>query len=148
MNNSIKPDRRIFIFFYFCVLVALVWYGKVFNPAVTLQMCLNNPEKYDGTLIEVGDEARIVDISDAWFTIEQMGKIVRVVGSHKELRPHEYISLQGIFHREGWIGLTKVYVAVMRRYKILISIVPVIIILILFIRSFRFDGRRCHFTER
>jgi len=130
------------------ILVGLIVYGKAANRTVTLQMCLHNPEKYDGFTIDVGGEAQVVQVTEDWFTIRQMGRVVKVVGSHADIRPDEYVICQGVFHREGWLELIKVYVAVQRRYKILVSILPVMIVALLLLKDYGFDCSRFQFYQR
>ena len=152
-EGTLISDHRTFrqwlrIFLYLLVLTGFVFYGKQYNPTVTLQMCLQNPHQYDGILLNVGGEAKVAAVSEGRFTIEQLGKRIEVVGFHPEIKPDEFVMLEAVFHQEGWLELRRVYVAVFRRYKIYVSLLPLVIVFILFLRSFRFDCRRMFFYER
>jgi hypothetical protein len=140
--------RWIRIGIYLACLVFLLIYGKLYYPAVTLPMCLKNPDKYDGLEIGVGSEAKVVSVTDGWFTIRQLGVEVEVRGSAPDIRPDEYIIMEAVFHREGWLEMTRVYVAVQRRYKIFISVAPVVVVFILLVFTYRFNFSTMEFQER
>jgi hypothetical protein len=134
---------------YVGILVALIIYGKVANPDITLKMCLDNPERYDGVTIEVGGEATVGERLRDGFTIVYLGEIVRVKGTHPHLRKREYLSLIAVFHKEGpWLEAIDIHIARYRRMKIALSILPVIAVGLLFVKRYRFDFGCLEFRER
>ncbi|NIA30166.1 MAG: hypothetical protein GWP06_09675 [Actinobacteria bacterium] len=130
------------------VLLALSLYGKYFDPTITLQMCLQNPQKYDGALIEIGTETTVREILADGFTIEQMGKVVKVVGKTDNIFPNEFVSLQVVFHKGPWLELKKSHIAKYRRVKIAVSVIPVLFVFVLFFREYKFRFRKFKFVER
>ena len=69
------PGKRIlFVILLLFVQAGLIWYGRVYNPAITLQQCLADPERYDSARIEVATEAVITAISSDGFMLRQMVK--------------------------------------------------------------------------
>ena len=143
------PGKRIlFVILLLFVQAGLIWYGRVYNPAITLQQCLADPERYDSARIEVATEAVITAISDDGFMLRQMGKEIKVVGHSPDLRAGEFVSLTGIYHKEGWIESDKIHVAKKRRVKIAASLLPVLVVLVLFGKKFTFNLRRFEFTPR
>ncbi|MBN1559267.1 hypothetical protein JW998_03410 [candidate division KSB1 bacterium] len=132
---------------YFSSLVLLVLYGRFFHPFVTLQMCLADPEKYDGVTIHVGNEAVIVEVLPDGFSLEQLGRRVRVLGP-RDVRVGEFIILNAVFHKEGWLEVKRMRIAEKRRAKIWLSVFPAVFICIYFVARFRFDFRTLYFEER
>ena len=148
LTNSWSGKRFIRTLGLALSLIGLSLYGKVFDPTVTLQMCLRAPEKYDGALIEVGTEATVGDVLADGFTIRQMGKTVRVVGRSEDVAPGEYVNLLAVFHDGPWLELRRLHVAKYRRAKILLSAIPAVGVILLFLYRFRFDIHRFEFSER
>ncbi len=148
----LKNNKRQFRFFVLllCVIVMLmlIIYGKVFNPAVNLEMCLNQPDKYDGQTISIGTEITVDKIFPDGFTIKQFGHIVKVKGHAENLAPADFITLSAVFHQEGWLELESYHVAKKRRFKIFLSVFPALFVIYLFFRSFAFDYKRFVFVER
>jgi len=130
------------------VLLALSLYGKFFDPTITLQMCLQNPQKYDGALIEIGTETTVKEILADGFTIEQMGKVVKVAGKTENISPNKFVSLQVVFHKGPWLELKKSHIAKYRRLKIAVSVIPALFIFFLFLREYTFRFKRFEFIER
>jgi hypothetical protein len=137
------------VIIYAGLLAALIIYGKVAYPDITLKMCLDNPDRYDGMTIEVGGEATIGDRLADGFTIVFLGEVVRVKGSHPHLRKREYLSLIAVFHKEGpWLEAIDIHIAKYRRTKIVLSVLPVIAVGLLFVKRYRFDFTCLQFRER
>jgi hypothetical protein len=130
------------------VLVFLIWYGHAFYPSITLQMCLESPEQYDGATIIVGNEATIQKIHADGFTIRQMGKLVRVFSAESDVSIGEFVILKATFHKPNELEAHKVRIAKKRRAKIWLSVFPALVVSIYFLRRFRFNFRTLYFEER
>lgn len=130
------------------LLAILIWYGHTFYPAVTLQMCLANPELHDGSTIVVGNEATIQEIYDDGFLIEQMGKKVRVISSEQNVRLGEFVILKAVFHKPNLLEALEVRIAKKRRAKIWLSVIPALLVVAYFMKRFRFNVRQFYFEER
>ena len=133
---------------YVCLLAALIVYGYLYHPGVTLSDCLASPEKYDDAVIEVGNEAKVEQVFDDGFTIRQLGRRVRVTGATKDVRPGEFILLLARFHKPSSLEAVKIHIAKNRRMKIWLSTIPVLLIVAFFIKSYRFDFRNFYFQQR
>ena len=107
-----------------------------------------NPEKYDGSTIIVGNEATVQEIHDDGFTIQQMGKNVRVFYSETDVRTSEFVVLKSTFHKPNTLQAHKVRIAKKRRAKIWLSVIPALLVCLYFIRRFRFNFRKFYFEER
>ena len=141
--------RLIRIIIYIAALTGLILYGNSHFPAITLQMCLENPARYDGTSITVGNEATVHKVTNDGFIIKQQGQLIPVKSARiKGLRPGVFINFSAVFHKPGWLQAGEVYVMKQRRIKIWVSVIPVIMIVILFFRHFRFDFKNRQFERQ
>lgn len=140
--------RLLFIGACLLLLVILVAFGYIKNPAITLSMCLENPAHFDHQIVELGNEATIARLWDGGFTLRQMGLEIPVYGHHSELALNDYVYLKAVFHQEGHLELVSLRVAKMRRAKIWTSVPPMMLILGMFFFRYRFDFRHFQFTER
>ncbi|RQW07159.1 hypothetical protein EH223_00645 [candidate division KSB1 bacterium] len=150
MKNSVFSARYrgIRVFVYLCSLAALILYGRVHFPYVTLQMCLSRPEFYDGTKISVGNEATVRDVYKDGFIIEQLGKQVRVSAPDVHVASGEFVYLHAVFFKPDSLHALKVRVAKKRRAKIWLSVFPVLLIGAYFFHRFRFNVKTFYFEER
>lgn len=130
------------------LLIVLAYYGYRYNPRVNLSMCLNDPLKYDCHEISIETEAKVFERLPDGFILQEMGHTIRVKGDPQNVSPGDYVQLKAIFHKEGYLGLKHLYVAKGRRLKILVSIAPVVLVLFLLFRTYRFDWRQMLFRER
>ncbi|HPI71875.1 MAG TPA: hypothetical protein PK843_17170 [bacterium] len=132
-------SRFLRISLYLVLLAGLIWYGRTRDPRVTLAMCLAEPEKYHGTRIEVANETIVQQLFNDGFTIRYLGKTVTVIGDPTGLRPNEFLSMIAVFDRSGRLLLEKKHLALYRRWKIWVSVPPVLLFLIFFLRRYRLD---------
>jgi len=133
-----------------CLLVAmalLIWYGKEKNPSITLTMCLAEPEKYHGRLIEVANETIVQQVYNDSFTVRYLGRVVTVIGDTEGVRPGEFLSLIAVFDKSGKLLLQKKHIAIYRRWKIAVSVLPVLLILFLFLRQYRWNGHTAQWEK-
>ncbi len=128
-------------------LVALIWYGHSRYPAITLQMCLADPDRYDGTTIVVGNEATVSQNVEDGFYIRQMGREVKVI-TESSFDIGEFIILQAVFHKPNLLFAEKIRIAKKRRWKIWLSVIPAIAVCAFFIKRYRFNTRNFYFEER
>ena len=140
-------NRFFRLFIYSVLLLGLILYGRFFHPFVTLKMCLNEPEKYDGSTIIVGNEAVIKKIFKDGFSIVQMGVEIRVFGP-TDVEPGEFVVLQAVFHKPDRLESIKIRIAKKRRSKIWLSVFPAILVVFYFLRQYRFNFSSLYFEER
>ena len=140
--------RSILIFGLLLSLVALVWYGYRFNPKVTLQMCLDDPLKYDGMEIGVGTEAKVTELLPDGFIMKEVGRTFRVKGNPQDASSGDFVRMRVVFHKEGYLELKRLQVAKGRYTKIVVSIVPTLLVLFFLFRTYKFDWRRILFREK
>jgi len=140
--------RWILIFGLLLSLVALVWYGCRFYPRMTLQMCLDDPLKYDGMEIGVGTEAKVIQLLPDGFIVREVGRTFRVKGNPQDASLGDFVRMSAVFHKEGYFELKHLQVAKGRYIKIVVSIAPALLVLFLLFRTYRFDLRPMLFKEK
>lgn len=143
-----KAYRFLRIAIYLVILAGLMYYGRFYNPTLTLNDCLQQPEKYDGAYLELANELTVRAVYPDSFLIHQAGHIVKVVGHAPAIGVNDFIALKAVFHKAGWLELVGVRVAEQRRAKIWISVLPVLLVLYLFFRQFRFNVAGFYFERR
>ncbi len=132
-----------------CALLAgLIYYGKEHNPAITLGMCMENPAAYDGQTIFIGTEITVREVLEDGFRIHQMGRFARVYGESAQVKKGDSVQLVAQFRAPDQLVLEKLYIAKKRRWKIALSVVPVVLIAVALFSAFKVDGRRFEIVER
>ena len=145
---SFYENRWMRIFALACILTALVVYGYYHNPNVTLEMCLANPEKYDGYTISISTEPTIAEIHDGWFIFNQLGRRHKVIGDAGSGSVGDFFSMKAVFNKDSDIELVGLHIAKARRWKIVVSILPVLVVVFLFIKYYRFNWNTFTLIEK
>lgn len=131
------------------ILAGLIFFGATRNPWVTLNEALARPNQYDGRVINLFIYPKIERVTADGFDIIEAGKpLIHVFGDTTGLKVGEYVGLQAIFHKEGYLVAIRAEIAKRRRYKVFLSLIPVLVVGFLFFRSFRFDIRKGQFEVR
>ncbi|MDZ7337946.1 MAG: hypothetical protein ONB30_05350 [candidate division KSB1 bacterium] len=130
------------------VLGTLTYYGYRAYPELRLSTCLQDPLRYDGAHLVVGTEATVEALVPNGFVIRQLGRSVCVVGDPGDARVGDFVRMEVIFHKEGYLTLKRLYVAKKRRAKIAVSVLPVLVVGVWFCRAYRFDRRCGYLVER
>ena len=118
-------------------LIYLIIYGAHNQPELTLTQALSNPEFHDGDSLFVGTEAVITQIEAEGFFISYLDQQFWVLGQHPDLQVGDFIQMNVIFHRQGWLELIACYVPDNRRLKIWYSILPLPVLTVLFFLYWR-----------
>jgi len=143
-----NSKRLVQILLLTILLIGLSIYGKISNPEIILSTCLTNPEQHDGAIITVGTEATVAEMLPNGFLLQQRDQRIPVYGNVPEIAKNEFVNIVARFHKEGYLELQKLYVAKGRRFKIAASVLPVLLIVFFFIKSYRFDPHRFLFYKR
>jgi hypothetical protein len=121
-------------------LLFLSLYTHFKHPWIDLEKCLKDPERYHGREVTDFREPRIGEIKADGFILNQRnGSSIFVKADTTGLEQGAYIGLIARFHKDGYLKAIKYRIAKKRKMKIVISIIPVIIVAILLITSFRID---------
>jgi hypothetical protein len=124
-------------------MVLLCLYGGLRHPWISYTECRQDPEKYDGLVVENFREPKIGAIRTNGFELLQHGeRPVFVEADTAGLKSGEYVALKAVYHGEGRLTATTVRVVSRRREKMAVSLVPAVMIVFLFFRHFRFNVQR------
>jgi len=145
-HNTCARFYRILVYMF--ILTALIVYGFLYHPGVTLSDCLASPNQYDGAIIEVGNEAKVEKVFHDGFIIRQLGRSVRVAGTTSDVKPGEFVLLLARFHKPSSLEAIRIRIAKNRRMKIWLSVIPALLAAGYFFRRYRFDFRTLYFLER
>ena len=141
------------------ILVILAWYSSASRQPLTLDICRKNSDRYDGQRVDVFMEARVITFSDGNLTISQPdGPIdIRVPTgfngmipegeSMEEIKPGRSLEAATIFRSPGYLELEKIRIATLRPLKIIISILPALVALIVLVVSLRWENGRLVMKE-
>jgi len=135
-----KRFAAIFVLFIF--IIALSLYTVLFHPWISTTDCLRDPDEYDGKLVTHFSESMIGEIYDNGFLLHQLNTPpIRVFADTTGLILNKYIGMRAIFHKEGYLEAVSLRVSRNRRYKIGLSVIPVLFIGILLIRTYRINWK-------
>lgn len=118
-------------------------YGKL-----TLHECLTSPGQCEGAVLKLGNNTRTGTVHEDRFEILKGADKITVVGSAEGLKTNDYIEMIAVFHKEGYLELKDIYVRKLRVLKIVISVIPVLFVVWLFIKQYRFELTRRVFIQR
>ena len=128
------------------ILGLLSAYGARHHPWISYADCLADPAAYDGRLVEEFREPLIGAIHADGFELRQRGeRPVFVRADTVGLKTGEYVALKAVYHREGYLTAVVAKVASGRREKMALSLVPALLVIILFFRQFGFKWKTFEF---
>lgn len=146
--------RKIKIIGLIIILGLMAWYSDAGRHTLTLSDCLKDPERYDGSEVPIFMEARIGRITSDHLQVDQITGPVEIfipaqfkdiIPSSlnlEEIQPGQSMEAITIFRKAGYLELAKLRVAPLRPLKIILSIFPALIVIILLIRSIRYKKGR------
>jgi len=132
--------RWILILIILGTLAALCKWGASNSPWLLLGEAMEEPVRFDGKTVNQFLYPRIEEIyRDGFLLTERGGRSMRVFCDTTGLIQDKWVGLEAVYHKEGYLIARHVKIAKNRGYKIYLSLLTVIFIAILGIRSFRFD---------
>jgi hypothetical protein len=93
-------------------------------------------------------DARVVQILQDHFIIQQLGVKMRVKGDPLNASRGDFIRLKAVFHKENYLEVVRLYVDKGRRSKIIFSIFPALLVIFLFFKTYKFDWQTLVFYRR
>jgi len=124
------------------LLIALSVVTVYHHPWISLNDCYENPEKYDGKLVTHFREPVIAEILDDGFILKQyQGPSIKVFAETTNLKTGEFVGLKAIFHKEGYLEAVSCRIAKNRRYKIWLSVIPVVLVAFFLFQSFQVEWK-------
>lgn len=119
------------------------------DSSLTFQQCLLNPNKYDKVRLNIGHtDTKIGKVRKDGFELVESKDRISVMGNAKNLKENEYIYLQAIFHKEGYLELERIRIRRFRRLKMAVSVLPVLLVTFLFFKRYRFNFKTLVFVEK
>lgn len=117
-------------------IIGLCVYSGTAHPWFTTTDCAKNPDKFDGRRIEHFSEPKVGEIHGDGFILIQKGKpSIRVLADTTGLVSNHFIGLSAVYHKEGYLEAVTLVMASKRRYKMWLSVIPVIIVGVLLLRN-------------
>ncbi|MDZ7315954.1 MAG: hypothetical protein ONB24_07515 [candidate division KSB1 bacterium] len=145
---NVDPGRTLRIAAYFIFLIGLVLYSGLKNPLITLAKCLDNPEKYDGSIIVIGNETIVTAVADSFFVIDYLHRRIPIRGRMSPDAVGQFVVIKARFTAPDRIEALEYRVAEGRRAKIFLSILPTLAAAWLFFKRYRFSFKTFLFVER
>jgi hypothetical protein len=133
-----------------CIVLGLLsGYSAFHHPWLSYRDCVSDPVRHDGRLVGEFHEPLIGEIRRDGFELLQRGEApVFVFADTTGLISGEFVSLKAVFHKDGSLTATVAVVASRRREKMILSLFPAVLILLLFFKYFRFIPKRFEFEPR
>ena len=145
-TESAVKSRLVLLLFIGLGIGLLCWTSAFRHPWISFADCIANPDKYDDRLVEEFREPLIGAIHADGFELRQRGeRPVFVRADTVGLKTGEYVALKAVYHREGYLTAVVAKVASGRREKMALSLVPALLIIILFFRQFCFKWKTFEF---
>jgi len=131
------------------LLILLAWYSNRRNRYPTFADCLREPGRYAGEEISIYMEPRVIEVTGGHILISQPDGPVEVRipegfdgvfpegAKLSDLEPGDSLEAVAVFRLPGYLELKAVRGAPLRRWKILLSILPVILVGLILLRTIR-----------
>jgi hypothetical protein len=124
------------------LLMLLCAWANYSCPYPELAEILGNPQKFAGQRVAVFIEAKIVERTADGFILAQRGHRLRVLANLKEVPPlGEFAAVEGVFQPPAHLQAEAIHLAQGRRWKMAVSVIPVLLLVVLLPLALRFDRR-------
>jgi len=117
-------------------------------PYPELAQIVANPTKYSGQRVAVFIEARITAQTADGFILNQRGTPLQVHADMKNVPLNEFVAVAGIFQPPNSLYADTVHLAQGRRWKMAVSVIPVLALIFLLPLALNFDRQTRTFTLR
>lgn len=117
-------------------------------PYPELAQIIAQPEKYSGRRVAVFIEAKITAQTADGFILNQRGTFLQVHTDIKNAPLNEFVAAAGIFQPPNHLHADTVHLAHGRRWKMAVSVLPVLALIFLLPLALNFDRQTRTFTLR
>jgi hypothetical protein len=121
------------------LLLALCAWAEYSCPYPDLAEILANPEKFSGRRVAVFIEAKVAEHTKSGFILDQHGRRLRVHTTIKDSPIGEFVAVAGVFQPPADLQADTIHLGRARRWKIAVSIIPVLVLAVFLPRAIRFD---------
>jgi hypothetical protein len=132
----------------FILLALLGFYAYYSRPYPDLAKILAQPERYAGNRVAVFIEARVEEQTPEGFVLIQRGQCLQVHAEIKNAPLNEFVAVAGIFQPPNHLYADSVHLAQNRRWKMAVSVIPVLALIFLLPMALRFDRQTRTFILR
>ncbi|MFH1039490.1 MAG: hypothetical protein V1789_12570 [PVC group bacterium] len=141
------------------LLAALAWYADAAQKVLTYSECLSDPERFDGKEVPIFMEARILETTPGSIRISQPdGPLDLLVPPHfqgmvpagaslEDVKPGQSLEAVAVFRRPRFLELKAFRSAQLRKFKIFVSIFPVVLVAFFLFRTIRWENGRLIIKE-
>ena len=129
--------RSLKIIFPLVLIGLFIYYAQIKGPGFYpgYKEARNQHSQFVGKEISFG--GKILEIKDNYFYVEIEKKPVKVFGELTKDKVNYLVSGKAIYQSDGSLILLKFHLSNLRIYKILLSIIPIIVIAYLFLKQYR-----------
>ncbi len=117
-------------------------------PYPELAEIVANPAKYSGQRVAVFIEARVTAQTAEGFILNQRGTPLQVHTAIKNAPLNEFVAVAGIFQPPNSLHADAVHLAQGRRWKMAVSVLPVLALVVLLPLALNFDRQTRSFILR
>lgn len=130
------------------IILAIVIYGEIKGPLLFpgFLEASKNPHQFINKEISFG--GKIIKIDKNYFLIEIEKKPVKVLGSLEKNKLNYSINGKAIYLSDGSLKALDFHLSNLRGYKIALSIIPILLIVYLFFKQYRFDVKKLMFKKK
>ena len=130
------------------IILALIIYGEIKGPLLFpgYLEARKNPRQFVNKEISFG--GKIIKVDKNYFLIEVEKKPVKVLGSLEKNKLNYLINGKAIYLADGSLRAIDFHLSNLRIYKIILSIIPIILITYLFFRQYRLDVGKLKFKRQ
>jgi len=144
-NNNMNITRIITGLIALTLICAWAQYSC---PYPELAQMLKNPEQFAGRRVAVFIEARVTAQTADGFMLDQRGAQLQVHAAVENAPLEEFVAVAGIFQSPNHLHADTVHLAPGRRWKMAVSVIPVLALAFLLPRALNFDRQTRTFTLR
>jgi hypothetical protein len=132
----------------FLLIVTLVFYARAKGPLIYpgYKEAKKQPSLFIGKKINFG--GKILEVKDDYFYVESEKEPVKVFGKLTKDKVNYLISGNAVYQADGSLKALDFHLSNLRGYKITLSIIPIILIVYLFLKEYRFDFKKTKFKKR
>lgn len=130
------------------LLLLLCAWANYSCPYPDLGEILGNPQQFAGQRVAIFIEARFMEQTEDGFILAQRGHRLRVLANVKKVPLGEFVAVQGVFQPPDHLQAEAIHLAQGRRWKIAVSVIPVLLLVILLPMALRIDHRNGTLTLR
>ena len=121
------------------VIVLLCLYSYRNPPTHTLDRCLEQPALCDHQPLSTSAGSTVETVDANGFWLRSDSHHIWVEGDSSQVHPGDTVFLEAVFHQEGYLELQQIYVSRYRKVRIWVSLLAIVWVIWVFLRTYRFD---------